>query len=304
MVSLYSSRLLVFFAALTLAAPFVYAADKGSVISPMPAIEPVRPLVSAPDPCLAPDTIANPTRPAWDLGAATTQCGVLESDFGFQWQGMDDSSGIKGLPGSLRYGLTPRLDLRWGFVSHQWQSGGDAALVHGTGDQWLNVRYRFHEQGRVSPAFAFDYGFKIPTASSAKGLGTGFVDHQFLFLASRDLRHTHLDFNIVGTLAGEARGYDGAAQFGLAVTQTLSRRFSGILESYGGPQPGTSDRYGSALVGGLYAIRPWLILDAGYTQAYTAGVPRRQVLFGITYARRAGWAPISRNFAPARLLGR
>jgi hypothetical protein len=296
MTSLSPSRVLVFFAAIIATAPFVYAADKIAATNLLPAIEPVHQLTVTPDPCLTSDITANPTRPAWDLGAATTQCGVVESDFGFQWQAVGDGTGIQGLPASIRYGLTPKLDLRWGLTTHQWQSG--------TGDQWVNARFRFHEQGRISPAFAFDYGFKIPTANPAKGFGTGFVDHQFLFLASRDLGHTHLDFNTVGTLAGTEHGHDGAAQFGLALTQTLSKRFAGILESYGGPQPGTSDRYGSVLAGGLFSIRPWLVLDAAYTQAFTAGAPRRQVLFGITYARRAGRPLLHNNFATRAAPGR
>jgi hypothetical protein len=291
-----SCRALVLGAALMASGSFAHGADKAPLYNP--------PVDVAADPCLAREVTANPTRPAWDLGAATTQCDVVETDVGFLWLAVGGGVKQKAIPASIRYGLTPRLDLRWGLGIHQWQSGGGFRPVQGAGDEWGNVRYRFHEQGRHSPALALDYGFKIPTANPSKGLGTGFVDHQFLFLASRDLGHTHLDFNTVGTLTGGARGHDGAAQFGLAVTQTFSKRFSGILESYGGPQPGISDRYGSALVGGLLSIRPWLVLDGAYTQAYTRGAPRRQALFGVTYARRAGWPPISRRFALARLLGR
>jgi hypothetical protein len=304
MLSLYSSRLLGFFAAAILVVPLAYAVDKVATISSLPMIEPVRSVAPVPDPCLSLEVMANPTRPAWSLGAATTQCGVVESDYGFFGQGMGNGTGLHALPLSLRYGITSRLDLRWGAVSHQWESGRSTVPVEGMGDQWINARYRFHEQGRWSPAMALDYGFKIPTANPAKGFGTGFVDHQFLLIASRDLGHTHLDFNTAGTLTGSAQGHDGAVQFGLALTQPLSKRLCGILESYGGPQPGTPDRYGAALAGGLYSIRPGLVLDAAYTQAYTAGLPRRQVLFGITFARRVGWSPISRNFAPARLPGR
>jgi hypothetical protein len=268
------------------------------------AIEPVRPAVLESDPCLSSELSANPTRPTWDIAAATTQCGALETDFGFQWQAMGQGVAQQALPSSIRYGFTPRLDLRWGLIGHQWQSGGGSSPVQGAGDQWLSARYRFRNQGRISPAMAFDYGFKIPSASPAKGFGTGYADQQFLFIASRDIRHSHLDFNMVGTLAGSAHGHEGAAQFGLVLTQPVTKKFSALLESYGGPQPGTADRYGAALAGAAYTLRPWLVFDGAYSQAYTAGLPRRQVIFGFTIARRAGWPPLSRSFAPARLLGR
>jgi len=290
-----------------IAAPAAESGASSSAASsgaPGEGIELFRPAAAKPDPCLSSDVAANPTRPTWDLGAATTQCGVIESDYGFQWQAMGSSIGQRALPSSIRYGLTPRLDLRWGLIGHQWQSGGGTTPLQGAGDDWLNLRYRFHEQGRVSPALALDYGYKVLAANPAKGFGSGFADHQFLFIASRDIRHSHLDFNIVGTLAGGAHGHEGAAQFGLLLTQPVTKRLSAYLEGYGGPQPGIADRYGAAVAGGAFAVRPWLVVDGAYWQAYTAGEPRRLATFGLTVARRASWLPVSRNFAPARLLGR
>ena len=256
------------------------------------------------DPCLAAETAANPTRPAWDYAASTTQCGVVETDYGFLSQPMGGGIRQSMLVTSLRYGVTPRLDLRWGLTNRIFQSGGDAPSLQGEGDQWLSARYRFHEQGRVTPAMAFLYAAKIPTANPAKGFGSGFADHQLLFIASRDLGRYHLDFNTVGTVVGERQGHEGAAQFGLAITRPITKKLSGILESYGGPQPGTSDRFGAGFAGATYTLRPQLVIDGAYTRTFTAGSPRQQALFGITYARRPGFAPLPRTSALARFLGR
>ena len=256
------------------------------------------------DPCLAEVVAANATRPNWDTSASSTQCGILESDYGFQAQPMGRGIHQSMLVTSLRYGVTPKLDLRWGLTNRIFQSGSNTPSLQGVGDQWLSARYRFHEQGRVTPAMAFLYAAKIPTANPAKGFGSGFVDHQFVFIASRDLGRYHLDFNTVGTLAGERQGHEGAAQFGLAVTRPLTQKLSCILESYGGPQPGTSDRFGAGFVGATYTLRPQLVIDGAYARTYTAGSPRQQALFGITYARRPGFAPMPRTSALARFLGR
>ncbi len=148
------------------------------------------------------------------------------------------------------------------------------------------------------------YTGKVPTANPAKGLGSGFADHQFVWIASRDLGKNHFDFNTVGTLAGGKAGFDGAAQFGLALTRPVTRKLSGILESYGGPQPGTTARFGAVFVGATYAILPRLVLDTAYTRTYTAGSPRSQFLVGVTFARRLGWLAVPSGTFAGHLLGR
>jgi hypothetical protein len=265
-------------------------------------------ILSAPsepaDPCGLAEAAANPTRPAWDYAASTTQCGVLETDYGFLGQPIGGGVTQRMAVSSLRYGLTPKLDLRWGLTNRVFQSGNDTPSLQGVGDQWLGARYRFQEQGRIVPAMALLYAIKIPMANPAKGFGSGFADHQMIFIASRDLGHYHLDFNTVGTVVGEKSGHDGAAQFGLAVTRLVTKKLSAILETYGGPQPGTSDRFGAGFAGATYTLRPALVIDAAYSRTYTAGSPRQQVLFGMTYARRAGFGPMPRSSAFARFLGR
>jgi hypothetical protein len=275
----------------------------GASALPSDAIEPIR-SGAAKDACTQTKVAANATRPAWDYAASTTQCGILETDFGFLSQPVGAGVSQQMLVSSLRYGLTPKLDLRWGLTNHIFQSGGGSRSLQGAGDHWLGVRYRMVEQGRIVPAMALLYAGKVPTANPAKGLGSGFVDHQFVFIASRDVGKSHFDSNIVGMLAGAVHGNDGAAQFGLALTRPITRKFSGILESYGGPQPGTADRIGAGFLGATYALRPIVVFDAAYTRSYTAGSPRQQVLFGITYARHSGFGSLPRTSSLARALGR
>jgi hypothetical protein len=225
-----------------------------------------------------------PTRPNWDTSAQTTQCGVTEVDSGWLVQPMGGGVNQTQMLSSLRYGVTPKLDLRLGLTAHVAQSGGGTQTVGGIGDQWVMVRYRFLEQSAKLPAVAFLYGVKAPAANPAKGFGSGYVDHQFTLIASRDFGKSHFDFDAVGTVVGEQGGHDGAAQFGLALTQTVTQKLSWILEGYGGPQPGTPDRFGAGFTGLSYTVRPTLVLDVAYSQTYTAGSPCAQYMFGFTYA--------------------
>lgn len=257
-----------------------------------------------PDPCAQLEVVSSPSRPFWVGGASTTQCGILESDVGWLSQPMGGGVHQSMLVSSLRYGITPRLDIRWGIIDQISQSGGAGPALTGIGDQCIELAFRFHEQGRRMPALAFGYGLEIPTGNPSKGFGSGFVDHEFDFIASRDLGRSHIDFNIIGTLAGDPNGHDGAAQFGLALSRPMTPRLLLTLETLGGPQPGTADRFGAAQLSLSYCLRPWLVLDSAYAKTFTAGSPRQQILFGFTYAMRPAFAAIPRGSRIAHLLGR
>ena len=261
------------------------------------------PVAVVADPCTTPELTAAPSRPVWTAGAATTQCSVLETDYGWQWQGMGAGVRQTAAAMSVRYGLTPRLDLRWGVPALLMQSGGGAALVHGVSDQSLSFTYRFQEQGQRLPALAVGYGFKIPTANPAKGFGSGYVDHQLAFIASRDVGRLHFDFNTVGILGGGRGGFNGATQCGFVLSSAASRQVTWLLEGVGGSQPGTEDRLGQATAGVQWSVRPWLVVDTAYTRAYTAGSPRQQFTVGWTWSTRPGAVAQSRA-RMRRLLGR
>jgi hypothetical protein len=240
----------------------------------------------------------------WDGGAVATPCGNLETDYGWQYQPMGLGVRQQVLVSSIRYGLNPRTELRWGIVNQIAQRGGGTKPLRGVGDQCLSTTYRFLDQRKWRPAMAFSYGAKIPTANPAKGFGSGFVDHQLVLLVSNDLGRNHIDFNVVGMMAGGPQGHEGAAQFGMALSRSAGRRLTLILESCGGPQPGTSDRFGAALSGATFNLRPNVVVDAAYSRQYTAGSPRQMVLAGITWAKRLSFGPGLRKSNIARLVGR
>jgi len=241
------------------------------------------------DACREAGIETNAAPPNWDSPAATTQCGALEMDSLFTAQPMGGGVHQESMGTTARFGLTPRLELRWGLPEHLIQSGSGTRLV-GISDQWIGACYRFHEQkGRV-PDLAVDYAVKFPTANPAKGFGSGYTDHVGTFIASADAKNTHFDFNAAGTVAGGLHGHDGAAQFGLAVTRHLLPKLLGTLEAFGGSQPGTSNRYGAALAGGAWAVRPWLAVNGAYVRAYTFASPRQQFLVGFIYTTRPGFA--------------
>jgi len=262
------------------------------------------PEAGTPGRCASDGQDASPSRPTWTGGASTSECGQLQTDFGLLVQPIDDHTSQWMLPSNMRYGLTLRVELRWGLPTHLEQTGGSAGPLRGVSDQSLGLQYWFNQQRRLLPALALSYGVKIPSANPDKGFGTGYVDHQFVLIASRDAGRVHFDLNADGTVAGGEDNYSGAVQLGLALSMPLSKRFTWVMDNYGGSQSGTSDRLGAALVGGTWSLRPSLVLDGAYTRIYTGGQPRQIFTIGITQSMRLGVLPIHRGSMLARVLGR
>lgn len=256
------------------------------------------------DPCALDGQTAGASRPTWTGGAATSECGQLQTDLGLLIQPLGKGSSEWMLPSNLRYGLTPRIELRWGLPTHVVQDGGPDERIVGVSDQSVGLQYWFHEQSPILPALALSYGIKIPSANPDKGFGTGYTDHQMVWIASRDIKRVHVDFNAAGVLAGGREGWNGALQMGLALSVPVSKRFTGVIDNFGGYQAGTHDRLGAVLIGGTWTVRPSLVVDGAMTWTYTGGQPRQQFTMGITEAARVGVLPIRRGSRLARILGR
>jgi hypothetical protein len=224
--------------------------------------------------------------PMWDSPAETTRPGLLEIDSITNDQFLEHGVHQRITGTTARYGLSGHVELRWVLPGMIVQRGGGSQKTSGTTDQWIGACWRFYDQTGTKPDMALDYAIKFPTANPSKAFGSGYIDNQLAFIASRDLGLNHLDFNAVGTIARGRTGTDGGAQFGLALTRKLSRRLLGTLETFGGSQPGTFDCYSAWLWGGAWSIKPSFSLSAAYSRAYTAGSPREQYLFGFIYTMR------------------
>jgi hypothetical protein len=222
------------------------------------------------------DIVSAPDRPNASATADVTQRGVLELEYGFsrQWFGAGSNSNILG--SKFRLGVTDNLDFSWSADNLVVRSGAS----HGFGDTILSARYRFLRQSNLTPSMAFAYRIKLPTARSGD-LGTGYTDHQFAFLASKDFGLHHLDFNLVRTLCGAEGGATDYTGISAAYSRPLKGKLLGLIEYSGTVRP-ESTGTGTAVV--AYRVTPRLVLDAGMDFGLTDGVPRRRLVVGMTYA--------------------
>jgi hypothetical protein len=235
--------------------------------------------------CYADSISANPNRPTVADPADITQYGVLELEYGFDrfWPGDDVRQ--TDLAGLLKFGLLCDVELRWNMTSMLWQT--DANGTRRTfGDNWLGPQIRFYRQTKSVPSMAFGYAVKIPSASTEAGLGSGVVDHQFTFLASKDIRQVHFDFNASEFLIGRTTsGFDRFEEINLAFSRVIHGRLQFTGEFYGNTRLNrVTPGFASTLWALTYAVTPRLVVDGGFEVGITDGGPHRHAFVGATYA--------------------
>jgi hypothetical protein len=236
--------------------------------------------------CTGKNIVSVTSRPTVANATDTTQCGVVELEYGLERQWPGSGANRDDLSGGLRLGLTPNLDLHWSssdFI-HVMDGAGDRT---GFGDTWLGLKYRFLKQTKHRPSLGLFYAAKMPSASAALGLGSGQVDHAISFLVSKDIHRLHFDFNVIELLAGRAAasGFDHDTGFALATWLPLTHRFSVVMEPYGYVSLNPSSQaFASDMIGFNFKVQSRLYLDSGLDVGVTAGAPRKRVFVGITYA--------------------
>jgi hypothetical protein len=183
-------------------------------------------------------------------------------------------------------------DIGWRLAEIRWNTTSflsqiDASGTHRTfGDNWLGTEIRVHRQTRQLPTMALSYSFKIPSASTENGLGSGHVDHSFTFGASESVAHFNLDFNLTEFLIGrQTAGFDSNQQMALAISHAIHGGLQFAGEVYGETQLNkTTPGYASSLWALTYTITPRLVIDGGFEIGLTSGGPHRHAFFGATYS--------------------
>ena len=236
--------------------------------------------------CYADSMQANPNRPTVANPADITQYGVLEVEYGWDhlWPYHDVTQTSAG--GLLKFGLLCDVELRWNTTTFLSQT--DPTGTYRTfGDNWFGPQIRLYRQTKRVPTLSLNYALKIPSASTAGGLGSGRVDHALTFLASKDIAKFHGDFNVSELWIGRpgAPGFDRNQQMNLAISHGLIGGLQAQGELYGDTRlNATTPAFVSSLWALAYTVTPRLVVDSGYELGLTAGGPHRHVFAGLTYS--------------------
>jgi hypothetical protein len=208
---------------------------------------------------------------------------VLELEYGWERDWFPGAVRGYSFGALLKFAAACDLEIRWSFDPLVAQGS-----QRGFGDNWIGAQYRFRRQTARVPTLAASYMAKIVSASAAKGLGSGRVDHEFKFLASKDVRGTHFDFNASALLIGRplARGYDHHSEINLAFSHPLRGKLGLTGEVYGDTP---LNRVTPGFVSNLWAltctVTPRLIVDTGIDVALTRDAPfHKRLVVGFVYS--------------------
>ncbi len=226
---------------------------------------------------------ANPDRPTVADPADITEFGVLEIEYGWNHSWLGQQTAENDFGALLKFSALCDLEIRWNPDTLVSQGG-----QRDFGDNWIGAQYRFQHQSHRAPSMAASYMVKIPSASAARGLGTGRMDHQIKLLASKDLGSTHFDFNASALIIGRpaSRGRDTAAEIDLSFSHPLWKQLALTGEIYGDTRLNDSvPGYTSTLWALTYALTPRLVVDAGMDAAVTPNAPfRKRFFMGFVYS--------------------
>jgi hypothetical protein len=235
--------------------------------------------------CAENEIVANPNRPTVADPADITQFGVLELEYGWDRFRLTSDTTQKDLASLVKFGLLCDVEIRWN-TSVLWQSSPDGKQTGG-GDNWLGPQYRFYRQTARVPSLAVSYQIKFPTANADKGLGSGKVDHAFTFLASKDIRGFHFDYNLSAFLVRPQAGgqFDRNWQMNLAGSRPLGRGFLVTGELYGVTELNPSQPWFVSTLWALtYTPKKRLVIDGGVEVGLSRFAPEHHVFVGFTYA--------------------
>lgn len=239
--------------------------------------------VPSPGPNDEPDFIV-PARPTVSNPAEFQRPGVLQLEYGFNANfKAPGGASERDMPLALRFAVSRRLLLEFDADSPISQSAAGARAT-GAGDTQLGIQTVLQHESQTRPGIALAYYIKLPTANSAKGLGTGRVDHNFIMLFSKNIRHTTFDFNLIYLLAGRTSqsGHASSGQAAFAASRNLTKRVGvqGELSGFSrnDAQPGALFALGVA----TYQVNRRLVFDSGVRAGLTHDAPRVGVVAGFT----------------------
>jgi hypothetical protein len=237
------------------------------------------------------EIVAVPNRPTVSTTAQPVQPGVLETEWG-----VDAASSHQDINDLFKFGVTSNLELRLANILLAANPG-----THGLGDTAIGFKYRLTRDSGNRPSISLMYMFTAPTATNMPGPDE--PGHAFAFLASKDLKKHHLDFNLIGSLLGSpSGGFHYNFLNALAWSHPIRGKWSATAEISGatsaqGGVPGSAQFLASA----IYTLEPRLVLDIGMMGRVAGEIPHAMFVAGVTYSV-ANFYHHGQNDSPAGFL--
>ena len=227
-----------------------------------------------------------PSRPGVANPAEIQKPGVLQVEYGYDanFRGKESRT-EQSAPLALRFAATSRLLLELDLDTFKSETDAETREREtGVGDTQIGLQIVALKDTERHPALAFAYYLKLPTASEAKGLGTGRYDHKLVFLLSKQLGEVDLDFNAAYLNFGreDGAGRESGGQAAFSFGREFKNNF-GLEGELSGQSLDEAQPRGVYALGALtYKVNRRLQLDGGMRFGLTHDAPRVGIFTGLT----------------------
>lgn len=172
--------------------------------SPQPPV--AQPPVAQPPVTLEPQPL-EPDRPDVTNGTHIVDVGLLQMEVGVQRVSSGSGPSSFGTPITFRAGLTNWIEVRFGGDGFVSATDAVTGTNSGIGNMQLGAKIRLWADPGGIPVLSILPSVNLPTASSAKGLGSGQSDFTVSFLTGTDfLTRGHIDVNYGIGMIGSGPG--------------------------------------------------------------------------------------------------
>ena len=218
-----------------------------------------------------------PERPTVATHAGTVAPGWVEIEIGGERDHNSDGTNTLSFPTNVKIGVFPRAQVNVivsglvGTVSN--------TSARGIGDVTLGLKYRLLEDATIVSDFAILPSVKFPSASVARGLGSGTTDVSLLLISSRSVGATDVDINVGGTqhFGGDGNTPTISTLWTVSAGFPVTGRLGWTAEVYGFPGtagPGGAKEIVAILGGPTWQPLKWLATDAGIIEPVKGPQPR------------------------------
>jgi hypothetical protein len=189
--------------------------------------------------CAAPalaqsDEAIDPDRPDVTNGTHIVPAGLVQIEFGGMYTRDTPRQSGASSPFTLRVGLADWVEARVGADGVAMQNGPDANGT-GFGNVQLGAKLRLWADPGGAPVLSVLTGINLPTADSARGLGSGEVDYVVSLLTGTDFaRRGHVDINYgIGAIGGgQGRPHYVQHLISASVSEAVTDRFNPYVEVF------------------------------------------------------------------------
>ncbi|HXM48250.1 MAG TPA: transporter [Pyrinomonadaceae bacterium] len=112
--------------------------------------------------------------------------------------------------------IAPRFVFGITFDTFSSKKRADGSYITGIGNTTPSLKYEALDDNKKHPSVSFSYSITLPTASVAKTLGSGRVDHKIIGDVGKKVGNTSLGLSLGYLFAGR-KGQSGFSKTGLAV---------------------------------------------------------------------------------------